>query len=238
MRLLVLGCDGSWPGPGGAGSGYLVRTATTTLWLDAGTGTFANLQRFADPASIAAVVLSHSHADHWTDIEGFALYSRYVLSRDDLPVFAPEGLRERSSRGVAASLAWEVVGDGERIEVGDLVCTFSATDHGPPTLAVRVDGDGRSLGYSADSGPGWSPAQLGPGLDLFLCEASYTREYEGEGGHLSARQAGELSRAAGVGRLVLTHRRPTIAAEMVAAEAAGAFGRPVEQAAIGKEFTV
>ena len=52
LSLLVLGCDGSWQGPGGAGSGYLVRSSSTTVLLDAGPGTFANLQRFVDPGSV------------------------------------------------------------------------------------------------------------------------------------------------------------------------------------------
>ena len=64
----MLGCDGSWPGPGGAGSGYLVQTDDTTLLLDAGPGTFANLCRLADPAGVTAVVLTHEHPDHWTDL--------------------------------------------------------------------------------------------------------------------------------------------------------------------------
>jgi len=40
VTLTVLGCDGSHPGPGGAGSGYLVRhwASATALWLDAGPG--------------------------------------------------------------------------------------------------------------------------------------------------------------------------------------------------------
>ena len=43
----------------------------------------------------------------------------------------------------------------------------------------RIDGGGRTLGYSADTGPGWSLAELGTGLDLVLCEATYTVDHEG-----------------------------------------------------------
>ena len=133
---------------------------------------------------------------------------------------------------------WTVVADGDLIGIGALTCTFSRTDHGPETLAVRVDGVGRSLGYSADSGPGWSFAELGPGIDLALCEATYTGDLEGTAGHMSGRQAGRQARRSGVGRLVLTHRWPTVDAASVAAEAIGSFGGTVEQAAIGKEFRI
>ena len=41
---------------------------------------------------------------------------------------------------------------------------------------------------------------------------------------------------AAVGRLVLTHRWPTVSGSALADEAAAAFGRPVEQASIGRVF--
>ena len=45
-----------------------------------------------------------------------------------------------------------------------------------------------------------------------------------------------MAAAAGVGRLVLTHRWPTVSADALAAEADEAFGRPVHQAATGRVF--
>ncbi len=238
LSLLVLGCDGSWPGPGGAGSGYLVRSASTTLLVDAGPGTFANLQRFVDPGSVDGVVLSHAHPDHWTDVHGFDLFARYVTGRSRIPVFAPDGLEKRAAMSGSSALTWHIVGDDHRITLGDLQCTFVRTDHRPETVAVRIDGGGRSLGYSADSGPGWSLGELGPALDLVLCEATFTSKHEGVAGHMSARQAGMQARSAGARRIVLTHRWPTVAASAVADEATVSFGGPVEQAEIGKEFTL
>ena len=83
MRTLtVLGCDGSWPGPGGAGSGYLVRAAGTSILLDAGPGTFAQLQQHADPGDITAVILTHVHPDHWTDLESFATWAGFGPGRE------------------------------------------------------------------------------------------------------------------------------------------------------------
>ena len=102
------------------------------------------------------------------------------------------------------------------------------------TLAVRIDGAGRRLGYSADSGPGWSLAELGIGLDLVLCEATYTVEHEGTADHMSGRQAGEQALRAGARRLVVTHRWPTMAASTVAAEAEAAFGGPGGTSSDGK----
>jgi len=231
LTLTVLGCSGSYPGPGGACSGYLVDDGSTRVWVDAGSGTLANLQRHSALDAIDAVVLSHEHPDHWADIEGYHNVLRFVTGRQGLPVYAPAGLRDRTYQDTAPWMAWHGVADGDRVAVGSLAMTFSRTDHGPETLAVRIDGGGRSLGYSADTGPAWSLSALGPGLDLALCEATLSAEEEGSLQHLTARQAGESARDAGAARLVLTHLWPTLEVERSRREGSQAFGAPVEVAA-------
>jgi len=235
--LTVLGCDGSYPGPGGAASGYLVRHAGVAVWLDAGPGTFANLQLVADPGSVDAVVLSHEHPDHWSDIESFAVWAMHERPERPVPVYAPPGLRRRSYFADAPGLSWAEVVPEQQLQLGGLECRFAVTDHGPPTMAIRLDTAGRgrsSLAFSADTGPAWSVSALGDGIGTFLCEATFTTEHEGSSQHLSGRQAGSMAAAAGVGRLVLTHRWPTVSAEALADECAEAFGAPVDQAAIGQ----
>jgi len=236
LALRVLGCDGSWTGPGGAGSGYLVTSGGTHLVVDLGPGTFATLQLHLDPALIAAVVLTHRHPDHWTDLYSLVTNARFALHRESIPVYAPADLPDRTGLAGSPVLDWHRVAHGGSARVGALGLSFHRTDHGVETLAVRVDGAGRSLGYSADSGPGWSLAELGIGLDLVLCEASYSVEHEGTADHMSGRQAGEQAFRAGARRLVVTHRWPSIAAATVAAEAEATFGGPVEQAVRGREF--
>jgi ribonuclease BN (tRNA processing enzyme) len=242
LSVTVLGCDGSHAGAGGAASGYLVRSwATgTSVWLDAGPGTFANLQRFCDPVGLDAIVVSHEHSDHWSDISGFVTAAHHTLRwrREPVPVLAAPGVEARLGKEAEGILAWRTVGDGEGADVGGLRLRFSRTDHGPVTLAVRLEGEGAALGYSADSGPGWSLDALGRGLDLALCEATYTQEYEGTAQHMSGREAGRTAKAAGARRLVVTHRWPTMAAGAVGAEAAAAFGGPVAQAAVGRGYSL
>ncbi|MGH9164144.1 MAG: MBL fold metallo-hydrolase [Acidimicrobiales bacterium] len=231
MNVTVLGCSGSYPGPGAACSGYLVRAAGTTLWLDAGSGTMANLQRHVALSDLDAIVLSHEHPDHWSDLEGYRVACSYVLDRPSAPVFAPAGVASGVYPKFTSGLDWRVVADGDTAEIGALALRFSRTDHPPETLAVRVDGGGRSLVYTADTGPGWAMEALGPDIDMALCEATYLADHEGRAGHLSARQAGAMARRAGAGRLVLTHRWPTVDAEASRAEAEAAYGAPVTIAA-------
>ncbi|MGH9079337.1 MAG: MBL fold metallo-hydrolase [Acidimicrobiales bacterium] len=238
LVLTVLGCDGSWTGPGGAGSGYLVESARTRLVIDTGPGTFAVLQQHMDPAAIDAVIISHHHPDHWSDLYMMGSHARFALQRTGLPVYAPAGLARRAHLEDSRTFEWHRVTHGDSIGIGDLGITFRRTEHSFETLAVRIDGSVCALGYSADTGPGWRLVDLGSGLDLVLCEATYTIEHEGTADHMSGRQAGEQAREAQARRLVITHRWPSIEASDVATEARGAFGGPVEQAEPGKGFVL
>ena len=235
----MLGCSGSYAGPGGACSGYLVQSRDATLWLDAGPGTLATLQQHTGLDGVDAVVLSHEHPDHWRDLEGYLIACRYgTPSRAGIPVYAPAGLRAHAYFELEPTFVWHEVADGDRISVGELDVSFSRTDHPVETLAVRIDGDGRSLGYSADSGPDWSLEALGPALDLALCEATLASDEEGKVQHMSARQAGASARAAGARRLLLTHLWPTLDSARSQAEAADAFGAPAELAAHNVRYTI
>ena len=237
LSVTILGCAGSYPAPGHACSSYLIRSSTTTIWLDAGSGSLANLQQHVDILDVDAVVLSHEHPDHTGDLAGFYVACKYYLHREHVPVYAPAAVADTVYYS-GDPIAWHDVSDGSEVDIGGLHLTFSRTDHPPETLAVRVDGDGRSLGYSADSGPAWSLSKLGPGLDLALCEATYLSDDEGRAQHMSARQAGESGREAGVARLVLTHQQPGIDRDAILAEGSAAFGRPVEIATEGTVFDV
>ncbi|MCU4185586.1 MBL fold metallo-hydrolase [Acidiferrimicrobium sp. IK] len=242
LALTVLGCDGSYPGPGGAGSGYLVTCEGVTVWLDAGPGTLSNLQRHVPLEQLDAVVLSHQHPDHWSDLEHFVVACRWFLGRTGVPVYAPPSLRQVAAARIndAASgaevLDWQATDPADAVTIGPLTFHFSRTDHPVPTHAVRMDAGGRSLGYSADSGPAWAMSSLGPGLDLALCEATFLSDREGTVQHLSARQAGATAREAGAARLVITHIAPGIDRVAAETEAEAAFGGPVEVATIGARY--
>jgi ribonuclease BN (tRNA processing enzyme) len=237
LSVTVLGCDGSYPGPDGACSGYLLACAGTRIWLDAGSGTLSNLQEHVPIEALDAVVISHHHPDHWSDLEHLAVASRWVVPRPLIPVYAPPDVSSLLRVGAAADvLEWHHIRDGDRVEIGAMTVSFSETDHVATTLAARVDGGGRSLGYSADTGPGWDLSALGSGLHLALCEATYLADQEGSIPHLSARQAGLSARKAAVERLVITHLWPRVDKAAAEAEAAAAFGRDVTVAAIGERY--
>lgn len=242
LSVTVLGCDGSFAGAGGACSGYLVRGDGAALWLDCGPGTLANLQQHIDLDELDGVVATHAHQDHWVDLLTYLTAIKHARRRTGVPVWSPKRVRELAETvggRLSPSFDWTLVKHGARATLGGLSLSFVRTDHGPETLAVRVDeAGGASFGYSSDTGPGWSLSELGPDLDLALCEATIPKESERTVQHLSGRQAGHSAKAAGVGRLVLTHVQPGVDPEQQRRDAAEAFPGPVELATVGVTFEV
>ena len=242
FSVTVLGCSGSYNAPGGeACSGYLVRCGATSIWMDCGNGSFANLQRHIDVSDLDAVVVTHSHPDHCVDLYGLHVLATYGLQRGDIPVFAAAEV-ESKMRGLVSdwhgTFAWHTVGDGARETFNDVEMAFSTTDHPVPTVAVSLRFDGKHAVYTADTGPLWSPEVFGTTPDFLLSEASYTHDDRRSPIHLSGYQAGELARAAQAQRLVLTHLWPTIDADVCRAEAIQSFGAEVTLARTGDRYDI
>src|SRR4051794_5409200 len=93
LRLHVLGCDGTYAGPGGACSGYLVQSGTQRLWLDAGPGTLARLQQHVALTDVDALVVTHEHPDHCGELPVLRNALRFVLGVAGLPVLTTAGTR-------------------------------------------------------------------------------------------------------------------------------------------------
>jgi len=238
LTVTVLGCDASYPSPGGACSGYLVESGRTRLWLDAGTGTMASLGSTVD--AVDGVVLTHAHPDHWTDVLVYHHLVKYYRPRSSVPVWSPARVRElvEAVNGELSPLSWTVVDETSKVTCGDLSISFSRTDHGPETLAVRIDGGGVAVAYSADTGPAWSMSSLGGGIGLALVEATLDAEHEGVVQHLSGRQAGAMAEEAGARALVLTHIDPGVSGTEQLEAAKAVFRGPVSLATVGARYEV
>jgi ribonuclease BN (tRNA processing enzyme) len=242
LSLTVLGCGGTYAGPGNACSGYLLRTGPTTVLVDLGSGTLANAQRHIELKEIDAIVLSHEHPDHWLDLPVARNVYRYVLERRGLPVYATAGTKDAAHNlcfdgAEAATFDWTVISDGGEVEIGDLRLSFTRTDHPVETMAVRAEANGGSLVYSADTGADWSPTSFGNRPDLALIEATFV-EAPAPHVHLTAHEAGEKGAEADAGRLVITHLLPGTDPERQRAAAQEAYGGPVDLAEPGATFTV
>ena len=217
MELVMLGVDGSWPGPGGAASGYLVTHEGFTVWIDAGFGTIGRLQEHLPLAELGAVLISHGHRDHFADL--YALFASRRFGRTparELPVFAIPGVKEFSGRLISersgdawsTTFDWRELTAGSAVQIGPFSVMCHEMIHFGPAVGFRIEAGGKILAYTGDTGPTEELVSLAGDADLFLAEASWQDGEQQHYKHLTARDAGVWAKRAGARKLVLTHIEP------------------------------
>ncbi len=107
--------------------------------------------------------------------------------------------------------------------------------HSVPNAGLRLEAGGQVLAYTGDSGPSPRLAELARGADVFLAEATSPWQVPGRSARYlsSARQAGEVAREAGAGRLVLTHLWPGTDPDEAVRAAAGSYPGEIAVASPG-----
>ena len=197
MELEILGSWAGSPGPRSACSGYLLSEGSTEVLFDCGPGLVPILQEGHDPSDVAAIFISHMHADHSLDLLAYAYrLIRFTWRRGEpslarpIPLYLPPG-------GLSV--------------LGHMTAAYGRPGNGrlsdPFHLGYRVEGPRSSFAYSGDTGLCPGLTELAEGVDLLLCEAT-TRQEGGlteSAGHLTARQAAQIASEARAERLILTH---------------------------------
>ena len=233
VRLTVIGCSGSFPGPDSPASCYLLEASGFRLLLDLGNGAVGALQRHAPLGGIDAVCLSHHHADHCLDMCPFWVARTFgpdgPLRR--IPVYGPEGTARRMARaygldehpGMTQAFDFVTLTPGSR-QIGPFQVTVAHMNHPVETFGFRFACGGRTVAYSGDTGETADLVLLARGADVFLCEAAFLDGPDLPPGlHLSARQAAGYAARAGVGHAVLTHLQPWNEPEKALSQAAAAY---------------
>ena len=248
MRLTVLGCSGTFPGPESPCSGYLVEHDGYRLVVDLGAGALGQLQKHIGLLDVDAVYVSHLHADHCIDLVAYSYARRYHPSGIPpvLPVYGPAGTARRildsyeapPSHGLEDVFDFREVEPG-RVELGPFTVTTARMNHPIECHGMRIEAGGRSLAYSGDTGESDALVELAREVDVFLCEASWLAAADNPPDiHLSGRQAGEHARRARASRLLLTHVVPWARAESIVVEAREAFGGSTDLARCGVSYDV
>jgi ribonuclease BN (tRNA processing enzyme) len=162
--------------------------------------------------------VSHFHIDHCAELPAllFSLkYARRAPREAPFAIVGPAGVRGLVERLAAAldpkitqqefPLSIVEIEPGAAIDLGGgAVMRVAKTPHTVESLCVRIEHDGRAIGYTGDTAPSDEVADFLSGVDLLVAEVSFL-DHTRNTPHLTAPQAAALAARAGAKKLVATH---------------------------------
>lgn len=209
MKLICLGKYGGFPAAGGASTGYLLQAGGRNILLDCGAGVFARLQRYCSFLELDAVILSHLHIDHCSDMGIMRQALKLRGKGEKLDVYMPATPEKVFADINSEPYRCHTVADGGSVDIGGIRVDFTRTAHPVECNAMRIECEGKTLFFTGDTNWFDGLVSAAQGADMLLCDTAFLDEqWNMEKPHLSAGKAGELADRAGVGRLLLTHTVP------------------------------
>ena len=237
MKLTILGNNGPYPCEGGACSGYLLTSdsGNTNLLIDCGTGTLANLSKVLSWDALDAVLLSHLHFDHMSDMLPMQYALQFHPRAEALRVWAP--MTPAPVRALLDVPAYALQ-PMEDVQIGEFSVRFFPGRHPVQSFAMRFECDGAAFVYTGDTNEIEGLGRFAENADLLLADAGLSSaDWKIAAPHLSAAGCGRLARSANVKRLLLTHLNPKYAPAFLESEARADFEH-AEFTAIGAEYAI
>ena len=211
LKITVLGCLGAYPYKDQGTSSYLLESEDFHLLLDAGSTTLVQLEKIIDPLTLEAVILSHYHHDHIADLGVLQYYRQLFPVLEPIPILPIYGHTEDKEHFEALNLTNVSKAipyfEAEKLKLGPFLITFMKTIHPVPCYAMRFveEKTGKIFVYTGDSGYLESFIDFAKEADVFLADTYLFEGNEKHPAHFTAKESGEIAKAAKVKKLVLTH---------------------------------
>ncbi len=212
MKITIIGSGGSAVSAKRACPSIVVNDE---IVLDLGPAALKNLRASRlRMESISKVVISHTHADHISDLIPF-LWAIQIDGREEpLEVYGPLGFK-KTFRNLLECMStpegfFKFPLQVSELDFGVTVDEISTcqSSHSIPTLSVRIDLEGRAICYSADTTYCPAIVSLAHDADLLIHEATFLEDQRRIAEltcHSTAQMAGRAAREARAKRLVLFH---------------------------------
>jgi ribonuclease Z len=191
VDVTLLGTGSPLPNPDRAGPATLVRAGAATLLVDCGRGVVMRLTAAGVlPIGLSAVLLTHLHSDHITDLND-VITTHWVMTSGPQPlrVYGPSGTRDVIDSLLAMlgpdqeyrlahhedlvhrpAIDVVEVGPGDTFDIADVHVVVHPTDHRPvaPTVGYRIEHDGKVAAIAGDTVPCDGLDALCAGADLYV----------------------------------------------------------------------
>lgn len=220
MKLTVLGCNGPFPAPGGATSGYLVQAGETCIQLDMGSGVLSAMTGYTAPETLTALILSHWHYDHACDV--LPLLYRLEAMGKPLHIYAPVDEKSPIRQAVmqCSMATLHDIAPGDELNLNGVQVQVFKARHPVPAVMLRLTNGASTLCYTGDTNTVEGLETFAQGADLLLADGLFTTDLWAENKpHLSAAQVAQLAKDADAAQVIITHTNPTIDPETLLKEA-------------------
>jgi len=241
VRLTTVGTGTAAPVRGRVQAGHLVESGAVRMLLDCGSGISFRLATLGiDWGSITHLAVTHFHADHVLDIPTLLTAWRYGMlppRTAPLEIIGPSGTAALVD-GLTAQLgvSWREYGfpvairemaAGTRVELADdFTVASKSVPHTAESVAYLIEGAGRRIVYTGDTGYDSALGGWAGGCDVLLSECSLPAAMAIPT-HLTPEQVGAIANVASPALLAVTHMYPPLEQVDVPAAIAAHFKGPV-----------
>jgi len=244
MRVQILGYSGGFPAAKRPTSGYLLKTKNHNILIDCGSGVLSELTRIMDPENIDAIILTHWHQDHISDLGVFG-YLMQMKKADgfdihSIPVYCPaepQIIRVRYEND--PNFSFHTYSSDTIIDWGDLHVSFYKTIHPVECYAVRADYFGSRFVYTSDTSYDPMIIDFVRDSNLLIVDAGALESHRKEKMlHSTPTEWRDIYLKSGSKRVVLSHLIPYYDVSDTVAEAAALGIWHFELPKIGEEYIV
>lgn len=189
VTVTLLGTGDAFASFGRSQSGYLIDAPGGRILMEAGPGLLQALKsNGVSTDSFDLLLISHLHGDHFAGLPFLILDYMWETPRKKvLTIAGPAKLEQRTwllTRAmfphfeldkIKRKLKFVVLEPGSSTRLGKFKVSAIRSPHTKPeiSLSIRIDGGGKSIVFSGDSGWNDELVELSAGADLFLCECTY-----------------------------------------------------------------
>jgi ribonuclease BN (tRNA processing enzyme) len=245
LKITILGSGTCVPRLDRSSCALLVETGKSKILMDLGRGTIERLLTSGVTIfDLTHICLSHFHPDHTSELVPLIFATKYPdgrARRRRLHLVGGPGLFAFYQGLQAAYGHWIVLPDElleireinspqtESLMFDDFCLSARGVNHGPESLAYRVQSGGISMVYSGDTDVCDALVDLAHETDLLVCEASMP-DGQKVPGHLTPSLAGSAASKAKARRLVLTHLYPPCDEVDIVKQARSTYKGPIIKA--------
>jgi ribonuclease BN (tRNA processing enzyme) len=219
MQIRFVGCGDALGSGGRFNTCFHVTGERANFLIDCGASSLVALKHHGiSRDDIDVVLITHFHGDHFAGLPFFLLDAQFTRRARPLVVAGPEGIEMRLTQAMEVlfenssktkpkfDLSIVALRPEQPQEFGALRVTPFPVVHGEsggPFLAYRIEAEGRTIAYSADTEWTETLVPAARGADLFICEAYYYDRIVKN--HLSLKTLEEHLPRIAPKKLVLTH---------------------------------